>query len=161
MQPTRRYYLDGMDMWTVFGIIVQSGSDDFLKYPAKKDSITHDWSDADGLDVDTSRVFFKERDVTLKFFMMVPDEITFWKNYQAFIAQWRKPGTHRIQLAEFGLRSFFVIYKDTTAAKRYTRIKETQGRIVASFSIRMTETEPNVSLQDVFIVDEDGRFIVT
>lgn len=150
-----------MDLWSVFGIGVMSGSDDFLKYPAKKDSITHDWSDADGLDVDTSAVFFKERDITLKFFMIAANEDVFWTNYNAFIAQWQKPGLHRIQLAEFGLRSFFVIYKDTPSAQRHTRLKQNTNKIIASFSIRMTEVEPTVNQRDVFIIDEDGRFIVT
>ncbi|HRQ17700.1 MAG TPA: hypothetical protein PL085_11530 [Agriterribacter sp.] len=155
-----RYFIDGKDFWTIFGVAVESGSDGFLKYPAKKDSITHDWSDSDGVDVDLSSVYFKSRDITLNCSILADNEAAFWNNYNAFIAQWATPGAHRVEIREFGYRSFYCFYKETVSFTRYTRLKKLQGRIAAKFSLRITESEPQVSRSDLFIVTQDGKFLI-
>ncbi len=156
-----KYFIDGIDIQTVFGIRVESGSDDLLKYPAKKDSITHDWQDANGVDVDLTKLFFKERTISLRCNILVEAEEEFWNKYQSFLAQMAKPGYRRLQLSEFGEKSFYVYYKECTSFERKTNIKNNPGKIACKFTLNMVEGEPNIDNNNVFIVDEQGRFIVT
>jgi len=156
---TGRHFLDGMDLWTSFGIFVESGSDDFLKFPDRKDSISHDWQDSNGLDVDLSRVYFKDRDITLKMAIIVGSEEEFWTKRKAFLAQWAQPGTRRLTVGEFQ-QTFYVYYKSCGSFSRFTRIMNAT-KIMCKFSIIVTEPEPTFDNNDVFLVDEDGRFIVS
>lgn len=154
------HWLDGMDLWDVFGVFVESGSDDFLKFADKKQSIEHDWMDADGLDVDLSHKFWKDKDITLHCAMVASNEDDFWAKRDAFIAQLRKPGPNRIEVNEFGARSFYVFYKQMIALTRLTRLKD--GQVALKFIIVFTQNELTAEEQNtVFIIDEDGRFIVT
>ncbi|MEX6691267.1 hypothetical protein QTN47_27405 [Danxiaibacter flavus] len=157
-----KIYLDGIDIQTVFGISIESGTDDFLKYPAKKDSITHDWQDANGLDVDLTKMFFNARNISLRCNVIVDNEEQFWQNYQSFLAQLAKPGYRRIQVSQFGEKSFYCYYKECTSFTRFTRIKDNGlSRIGCKFTLNLVEGEPNIDYNNVFIVDEQGRFLVS
>jgi hypothetical protein len=161
--PAGKYFIDGKDFWTVFNVVVESGSDGFLQYPSKKVSITRDWADANGLDVDTSQVFFNAREISLKCAIITDDPENFWINHKAFIAQWALPGLHRIQLSEFGLRSYYCIFSDSPSFERYTSVREGEASpwvVACKFTINITELEPDISAKDVFIVDHDGKFLI-
>jgi len=148
-----------MDLWTSFGMFIESGSDDFLKFPDRKDSITHDWMDANGQDVDLTRVFLKDRNITLKMAIVAIDEVDFWQKRNAFLAQWSQPGTHRLTVTELG-QSFYVFYKSCSSFSRFTRLLNA-NKIACKFTIIVNEPAPTFDNNDVFIVDEDGRFLVT
>ncbi len=69
--PIGQYYLNGKDLFLTFGVVLQKGStNDFLRYPEKKDSIEHDWQDSNGIDVDLSRIFLKNKEVEMKLLMI-------------------------------------------------------------------------------------------
>lgn len=156
-----KYYIDGKDLWTTFGIFVESGSDTFLQFPKRKESITHDWLDSNGLDVDTSRVFFEARTPELKFSIIAANEADFWNFYTGWLAEWAKPGTRRITISEFE-KDFYVIYQECSSFTRFTRIKDGYDRFVAcKFTIRLMEPDPNINKSQVFLVDEAGRYIIT
>jgi hypothetical protein len=158
MNPTGQYFLDGMDFWTNFSMIVESGSDDFIKFPDRKDSITHDWLDSNGLDVDLTRVTFKDRNIVLKMAIIVSTPEEFWLKRNAFLAQWSQPGTHRLTSTELG-QSFYVFYKSCGSFSRFTRLQNT-NKIACKFTITVNEPGPTFDNNDVFLVDDDGRAIV-
>lgn len=155
-----RYWMDGRDLWDVYGIVVEDGSDGFLKLPTKKPSIEHDWMDADGKEVDLTNIFFQDRDIALQCVMIADNEADFWTKRTGFIAQLRQPGARRIEVNELGTRSFFVFYKENTGFTRFTKIRT--GNVICRFIIVFTEAEPTEpDNDDVFIIDEDQNFLVT
>lgn len=154
-----KYYLDAIDIWVAFKMFVSNGSDDLLRYPKKKDSITHDWMDSNGIDVDLSRIFFEPRTVNLEIKAVASSEEEFWRSYTQFIAQWAKPWAHRLEIAEFS-RSFFVYYKDCTNVERLTRIKRT-NLIGWQFTLIVEEPEPVIDNTDTYILAEEGLFLIT
>lgn len=156
------YYIDGKDLWTAYNVFVESGSDDFLQYPGKKESITHDWMDSNGVDVDLSRYFLEPRDITLRCAIIVDTPDQFWQKYTGFIADLTQPGTRRIEVAEFGSRSFNVHYKQCSDFTRFTRLKDEETiKVACKFTMVLVEPVPQLDNGNVFIVDEDGRFLVT
>lgn len=160
MELSGWYSIDGKDLWTVYNMFVESGSDGFLKYPGKKDSITHDWMDSDGIDVDLSRIFFNARDIVLNVALIADDADRFWEVYQSFIAHMKQPGLRRIEITEFGGRSFYCYYKETNNFSRFTRLQG-NTKIGCKFSIVFTETKPSVDSSNVFIIDDQGRYLIT
>lgn len=153
-----RYYIDGADLWTHYGVGVESGSDDFLKMPKRKDSITHDWMDEHGLDVDTSRVFLKDKEIDLKCHIIANSESDFWEKYNRLLTALTLPGERRMSVTELG-RDFFVIYKECTNFTRFTRIKGT-SKVACKFVLKLQQTLPAMTEQ-TFIIDEANRFIIT
>lgn len=158
-----QYFIDGADIWTAFGVFVESGSDDFLKYPPKKDGITHDWLDSNGIDEDVSQIFLGPRDISLKCAILCDSEETFWTNYRSFITFLTQPGLRRVQVAQFVGSSYQLVYKETTAWQRFTRIKDADElhQIACKFTITFRENSPVPNSSDEFIVDEEGRFLIT
>jgi hypothetical protein len=156
------YFIDGKDLWTAYSVFVESGSDDFLKYPAKKESITHDWMDTNGIDVDLSRQFFDAREITLRCAIVVTSTSEFWQKYNGLIADLTQPGTRRFSIGEFGSRSYYLHYKECNSFDRFTRVKDgTTNKIAMKFTLVLVEPNPTLDNGDVFLWDEDGRFIVT
>lgn len=153
--------MDGKDLWVAYNVFIESGSDDFLKYPAKKDSITHDWGDSNGIDVDLTRVFVGPRDINLRCAIIVDSTDEFWAKYNGFIADLTQPGTRRIQVAEYEGQSYLVHYKTCNSFDRFTRVKSGETtKIACKFTLTLVQPEPKIE-GDVFITDEDGRFLTT
>lgn len=164
MDLSSLHYINGKSLWDIFGMVIESGSDDFLKYPARKPTITHDWGDANGIDVDLSRVFFEEKTISLRVSLIANTESDFWAKHYGFLAEWAQPGTADWTVSEFR-KTFKVFYKESSEFTRFTRIKvEGVNKVACKFTLTLVEQEPqlgeNGNLQ-VFIVDEAGRFIVT
>src|SRR5436190_9059255 len=112
MNPTGYAFIDGIDLWTAFNMIIEKGSADFLRYPPKKDSVQHDWKDSHGIDVDLSRYFFKERQGVLNMAMIADSEDDFWEKHNSFIATLTQPGTRRLSLKSHGQNSYDIFYKE-------------------------------------------------
>jgi hypothetical protein len=157
---SNRHFIDGIDLWIAFGVFVESGSDDFLKWPGAKQGISHDWQDSNGVDVDLSRRFLDQRTVQLKCAIIADSEIDFWLKHQRFIAALVQPGKRRFEIAQFTGKSFYVYYKETGNFSRFTRIKGAD-KVACKFSITIVENEPQIDNDNVFIVDDAGRFLIT
>lgn len=152
-----QHYIDGKDLYTTYGVVVLSGSDGFLKFPARKASITHDWGDKNGIDVDLSKPFVESKTVTLECAMIAPDKAVFWTNHTAFFAELMKPGTRRLEVAAFE-RSFYVYYKDCSTFNRFSKMNN--GKIACKFTLTLTEQEPSFTSEELRWVDDDGQFVI-
>jgi hypothetical protein len=152
------YEIDGLALYPAFGVGVESGSDDLLKFPKRKDSTSHDWLDENGIDVDLTRVFLESREATFDMWLMADNEDDFWTKYNNFCAYMVKPGLRRLTIAELG-KDYFVYYKEMKTLSRLTRIKET-NKVAIKFTITFEEPDPTTSTEQVFIVDGEGSFII-
>jgi len=160
MTISKLYFLDGRDLWDTFNIGVESGSDDFLKIPERKDSITHNWLDEDGTDVDLSRTFFKSREVNLHCFSQNANREKFWENYNSLITLFRKPGSRRLTITRHN-KDYFVYYKDNNAYQSFRFTVMPSGSILTKFTLTLAEPKPTFEYQPTFLTDEAGRFIIT
>jgi hypothetical protein len=159
--PSGFWYLDGMDVWNNFAIGIKDGTAGFLQTPEKKESITHDWPDQHGVDVDLSKIFFKSRDISLRCWLITETEIEFWTKRNAFIQQLAKPGLRRISITAHGGKSYYVFYK---SCSEYTQLKSLKGiasnMVVHDFTIVVTEPQPQLDPVDTFIVTDLGEFFI-
>lgn len=157
------FFLDGIDLFSTFSMIIEEGSADFLRHPPRKSSIEHDWKDAHGRDIDLSRVFFDQREGVLNMAILCNTDAEFWTRHDGFISQFAQPGLHRLSLKAHGLRSYYIYYKE---CNNYSSVKPAKGiadtyRIAYRFSIVVVEPEPQIDASDVFLVNEDGYFLIT
>ena len=59
--------IDGIDIDQLGMLIVKGGDDDFLTFPERREPTRNDWFEHDGLDVDLTEVYFRDRKLTVKF----------------------------------------------------------------------------------------------
>jgi hypothetical protein len=155
-----KYSIDGKDFYTNYKIAIKRAPDELLRLPRRKDSITHDWGDSDGKEVDLSKPFFESRDFTLECIFIVNTKAEFWDNRDAFMAEWRKPGTRRFYVDSFQ-RSFFVYYKDCSKFERFTKMRD--GKIVCELNLLLNEPQPQGSGGGSIsnrLVDQTGNYLI-
>jgi hypothetical protein len=155
-----KYFMDGADLWTAFGVLFGQGAiDAFLKQPKRKPSLTHDWQDSNGIDVDLSKVFFEKRDLSIRMGMIVNSEADFFIKYAAFFAFLAQPGLRRLTVRQLK-RDFFVYYADCTDFNANGQVAGTNKKL-CTFTLTLTEPAPTIQTTQHFIIDENGRFIIT
>lgn len=159
MIQSNRYYIDGADMWETYRVGVESGSDDFLKMPRRKESISHDWKDENGLDVDLTRVFLEAKTIELKCHILAESEAQFWLYYEAFLYKLTRPGLRRITVTELG-KDFYVYYDDCTIYQRFTRIRGS-NLVACKFNLKLIEKLPTSGTAPTFLVSQNDLFIIT
>ena len=157
-----KWFIDGIDLYTAFNVFIEEGSADFLKFPPKKQSIEHDWMDANGRDVDLSRIFFDQREGVLDMAIIATDSEDFFLKQGLLISQMIQPGTRRLTLSSHGERSYYIYYKE---CNNYRPVKPLTGADTGLFAYRFSmvvvEPEPQVDASHQFLVDEEGHFIIT
>ena len=160
--PAGQYYMDGKDLFLVYGVIVEKGMDDLLKIPDRKDSIEHDWKDENGLDVDLSRVFFEAREVSLQCAILADTDADFFNKYTGFIAMLAQPDLRRLEVSSLS-RSFYVFYKSCTSWVRETKVRgRGEGeKIGFKFTITFIEKNPTIDSSNVFMITDDNMFMIT
>jgi hypothetical protein len=157
--PTGQYYIDAIDLYNTYGVTIKAGSNDLLRFPKRKDSISHNWPDQNGIDIDLKRVFFEPREVVLECVMYTNGEQDFTNKYMAFLSHLARPGTRRIEISEVG-KSFHVYYKDCTNFVRHTRIK-TVTKVVCEFSLVLVEVSPEIDASNVYLITDDNLFLIS
>ena len=157
-----RWYIDGIDLYTTFSMFIEEGSADFLRYPPKKSSIEHDWQDSHGREVDLSQVFFDQREGTLSLAIIATNRDDFFDKHEKFISHLTQPELRRLTLTSHGERSYYVYYKECNNYKPEKALTgEMTGLFAYRFSVVLVEPEPVVDNSHVFLVDEEGRFLIT
>lgn len=160
--PSGQYFMDGKDLFLVYGIIIEAGSDDLLKFPDRKDSISHDWMDENGIDIDLSRVFFEPREISLQCAILANNGTDFWNKYGAFLAMLAQPDLRRLEVTELS-SSYYVFYKQCTSFTRFTRIKigSNAGKVASKFTLTLVEKAPAIDSSNVYLITDDNRFLIT
>lgn len=160
MGPSGYWFIDGNDLFSTFAIAIRSGAAGFLQMPERKESITHSWPDQHGIDIDTSKPLFKERDISLTCWLFTEDTVEFWKKHNQFVTQMMKPGLRRITIKAFNGKSYFVIYKAMNGYDQVKKLRLDNGQIVHEFILTLTEPSPQIDYDDTFISADNGEFLI-
>lgn len=158
---SNRWFLDGIDLFTAFGVFIEEGSTDFLRYPPKKQSIEHDWQDSNGREVDLSRVFFDQREIVLDMAIVCTDATDFFEKQKLLISNFTQPGIRRLTIASHQERSYYVYYKECNNYKAVKALTGVDAGLFAHrFSMVIVEPEPQIDNSHIFIIDHDGNFLI-
>jgi hypothetical protein len=160
MDAAGYYFLDGQDMWTTYGVFIEKGSDEFLLFPERKDSLKYDWMDQNGIDLDVSNPVYKEREMTLQCAIIANNQDDFWDKYQSFMDKLMSPGLRTLTIKEFE-KDYAVVYLKCNSFTRFTRLK-TANKIAAKFTITFMEPAISEILTDEFgvpLTDDDGNIL--
>jgi len=153
------YILNGIDLWTAYGLLVEGGSGGFLALPARKESLSHDFTDRDGLDIDLWQPRFRAREFALRCALHAPDRDAFWTRYNALFTELAAPGAHTLEVADLG-RAFRVYYKEQRNLRKLTPLHGGEGAWLR-FELVLAETNHLDNIERTYLVDHIGRYLTT
>lgn len=154
------FYLNGISFGE-FGMWMESGTDDLLKYPSVKTPFT------DGKNVDLTTVCTRHKEVTLMLTLVAYSPAMFWQNHAALFHQLADPAMQTLTAYNIEIPFY---YTDCTSA---TVEEWTDSRIVVTMSVRITipivtwvdaggNTQMAVLVDDDhgILTDEDGTILI-
>lgn len=89
---TARHYLNGLDVYETYGVIISGGSASFLGMPKRKEGLAYEWPDENGTQRDLATAVFEEKQVLLSCALKAADIDDFWAKRLAFQQQLNRPG---------------------------------------------------------------------
>ncbi|MEO6522255.1 MAG: hypothetical protein ABIN91_11295 [Mucilaginibacter sp.] len=139
--------------FNLFGLIIpHNGSDSFLLFPARKQSLSYDFPDESGIDIDLTTPQFSAREFTLKLSMVANNRADFWTKYNGLFTELSLPGTTTIYLDDAD-KSFLVYYKSMSDITKLS-VLNSSGQVGCSFDLVFGEADPRSNI-DVVYLDAD------
>lgn len=155
--------LNNKDLESVFGVFVeQGGLNDFLSFPKRKASQEHSWPEVNGKDIDLTNPTFEARQFTLKCVLIAygaTEQLrndNFWQLYNGLFTELSGQGVHELYLNSID-KTYTVFYVDQQGA---TKVTYEDDRMIIKFDLLFEETDPFSNIQKVYLVDQDGTFLV-
>lgn len=93
--------IDGTDLATLGMFILKGGDYDLLSFPERKKPAQNDWFEHDGLDVDLSEVFFKEKTVMIKYCLIANNATELQQRLNGFENLHFKAGYRQLYIQAF------------------------------------------------------------
>jgi len=78
--------INGVDIADFGAFILRGGDYDFLTFPERREPTQNNWYEYSGLDVDLSEVYFKERTLSIHFYISASNSLEYEFNLNAFYA---------------------------------------------------------------------------
>lgn len=116
---TARHYLNGIDIFEDFGVIVSGGSASFLTMPKRKDTLSYDWPDESGTEHDLETIVFEEKLAVLNCAIKATDIDDFHAKRQAFQQEINKTGWQTWRVEDFD-REYQVRFLSEGNARKMT-----------------------------------------
>ena len=133
--------IDGQDAWTNFGFVVRPGSmEHWLLLPETKEPFSHDWKDENGIEVDLSNVYLKDKKVSFKACFIADSEAGFWSKYNALFSLLKSTGLRSVYYRE--LNKTFRVYYTRSSDPRMVKGLRNRDLIVFEMTIHFTMPDP-------------------
>lgn len=133
--------LNNKNLLDDFNLIIQTGTEQLLEYPERKETLTTDWAEENGQDYDLSLVKFKDQEVTLSCAIMANDDTAFWTAYNAFFAELTKPGFQNLYIWDHS-KTYQVFYKKTGSFKKTLKRLKNVDRVFVKFQLTLQVKTP-------------------
>lgn len=92
-------YIDGIDIYTEFGVFIEGdGYDELLSFPALKEPDKNDWPEEHGIEVDLSEPHLQAQEITIDF--AIVGVVNRWRNFFVFLSV---PGYRTVNISPLGL----------------------------------------------------------
>lgn len=101
--------IDGIDLSSLGVFILRGGDLDFISYPERKAPLSTSWYEQNGIDVDLTEIYFKEKQVSVKFHLQAGNGTEMVSRIASFRSLLSAPGLRRIYVREFD-KTFLLRY---------------------------------------------------
>jgi hypothetical protein len=112
MALTGHWLLDGLDIYSTYrAMIAKGGYAQLLNQPQRKPSLTNNWLDQDGLEIDLVNAQYEAMDVDVPFYI-IADNDEYVAYNDAFFAALMAPGERSLVVVSL-MKDFAIYYKET------------------------------------------------
>lgn len=128
--------LNGVNLLTGFGMVIQTGAATLLEFPERKEGIKYDWPEENDTQYDLAAPRFKDKEITLRCAILKDTHTQFWTAYNALFVQLSKPGTQALYIDDHG-KTYNVFYKKSGAFNiRLKRLKNV-SKVFVKFDLTL------------------------
>ncbi|QTE36031.1 hypothetical protein J3L18_23245 [Mucilaginibacter gossypii] len=152
-----QYSLNGHDLKQTYGVLISNGSETFLAFPKRKDSLEMNWPEQDGIDKDLNDPHFEAREFKLTCALIAYGLADFNNKYNGFFTELSKLGTHELYIKDLD-RTFLVYYKDQQNLTKLSQID--RDKCGVKFDLIFGETNPADNIPKVYLVDDEDNFLI-
>ncbi|WP_172917180.1 hypothetical protein [Capnocytophaga canis] len=128
--------LNNRNLYTDFGLIIQTGTAELLNFPERKESLSNDWREENGKEYDLSLPRFKDKEVTLTCAFMADNDELFWENYNAFFAELTQAQWQQLYIADHS-RTYEVFYQKMENAKKGNKRLKNVEKVFVKFDLTL------------------------
>lgn len=135
------WIIDTTDIYQTMGVMLLKGSYlDILSPPEPKKRLEYDYSDQNGLSVDTtSPLRYNAKRFKINIAIAASSHAQFWTRYNSFITLIDKPGTFSLYIADLGV-TVNLLYEGAKCVSKSRSFKN--GTPVAVYEISLLEPDP-------------------
>lgn len=138
---TGEVIIDTIDIWTTYGAFILTGSyDSLMKPPKRKVSLSNNWPEQNGLEIDLSAPKYESKEAELSFILSASNEAEWWTRYNAFFSLLKAAGERSLFVKELN-KTFLVYYIETTSYEQLTTIKAV-SKVVARLTVKFGIANP-------------------
>ena len=128
--------INDRDLYKDFGLVIQTGTADLLSFPERKESLFQDWAEQDGVDYSLDQPRFKDKQARLHLAFIVQSDADFWKAYQGFFQELKKPGYQKLYIDDHS-RTYEVFYKRSGAFKKGAKRLKRVNTLFVKFELTL------------------------
>ncbi|SMO48074.1 hypothetical protein [Solitalea koreensis] len=132
---TGNYFLNGNDVGSAYGLIIQDTSG-FLIMPERKESLSHNWPEQNGIEYDLSAPMFNDAEVTLQCVIAATSDTQYWTRRNALLAQLQLPSWQNFQVVDHG-KTYQVFYLKSSNWKKESQTLKGVSVVVVSFELTL------------------------
>ena len=133
-----KLYIDGLDLYSTYGIGLTISHGE-LDYPKRKKSISYNWKDEHGDDVDVSHHYYESRVITLDLFIYATSSATLLTNLKAFFTAMRAAGLRKLKFKS--MPKVYMVYMDDDI-KFERKGSLSSSNIALKFTLKLVEPNP-------------------
>lgn len=128
--------LNGKNLLNVYKLIIQTGTQDLLIFPERKDTLSNDWREENGTETDLSLVRFKDKEIELSCIFIVDTDSEFWTCYNTFFEELTQEGLQNLFIHDHS-KTYQVFYKKTSSFKKSSKRLKDVPKVVVKFSLTL------------------------
>lgn len=155
---TNLWLINGIDLYATYGVyIFKSNYNDLLCPPRPRKRLEHEYTDQDGISVDTTTpLTYEARRFSIKVGLIAVSAADFWTKYNAFFALISQAGSFDLYIADLG-KTYTLLFEGVERAEKLTPIATASGQAAATFEIKLLEpvqaTNP-ANIPDLIVINE-------
>ncbi len=128
--------LNNKNLFSQFGVIIQTGTAELLKFPERKESLTSDWREENGQEYDLSLVRFKDKEISLSCAILADNDVSFWTYYNAFFDEISRVGWQQLYIEDHS-KTYQVFYKKSDGFKKAAKRLKGVAKVFVKFQITL------------------------
>ncbi len=126
--------LNNRNLYNDFGLVIQTGTQELLKYPERKPRLENDWAEENGKEYDLKQPRFRDKEVVLHCAFKADNDTQFWQNYDAFFAELTKEDWQDLYIHDHS-RTYQVFYKNTAEFKKSLKRLKNVPKVFVKFEL--------------------------